>query len=123
MRAGYRTCFHTLYDENIFPSTDCFIVSRLFSVSRYVGRFKLGSKTAKLYFSFSILPLSHQSTYVTSGYIRHYVESFFCLPDTSVLNSYEKLSITRVAAVNSFTRVLNPRSACVCVYVCVYMLN
>ena len=31
------------------------------------------------------------------------------LPDTKVLNSFEEICIMRVAALNSFARVLNPR--------------
>ena len=42
--------------------------------------------------------------------------TFYTLPDTRVLNSFEELCIMRAAAENSFTRVLNPRkfnNACV----------
>ena len=35
------------------------------------------------------------------------------LPDTRVLNSLEEFCITRVAAVNSFVRVINPREGSV----------
>ena len=31
------------------PQTDCFVVSQLFSVARYICRLKLGSKPAQLY--------------------------------------------------------------------------
>ena len=31
------------------PQTDCFVISRLFSVARHVGRLNLGSKPAQLY--------------------------------------------------------------------------
>ena len=55
------------------PQTDCFVVSQLFSVARHAGRFKLGSKPAQLYVRLSILQLSHQVTYVSSGYIYIYV--------------------------------------------------
>ena len=34
--------------------------------------------------------------------------TFYTLPDTRVLNSFEELCIMRAAAVNSFVRVLNP---------------
>ena len=71
----------------------------------------LGLKPAQLYVRFSIIPLRHQSTYVSSGIIRHYVVAFACLHfallDTRVFNSYEELCITRMAAVNSFVRLLN----------------
>ena len=40
------------------PQTDCFVVSQLFSMARYVGRLKLGSKPAQLYVRLSIIPLS-----------------------------------------------------------------
>ena len=85
------------------PQTDCFIVSQLTSVVRHVGRFKLELKPTQLYVRFSIIPLSHQSTYVSSGIIRQYVVAFVCLhfalPDDRALNLYEELCITRVAAV------------------------
>ena len=44
---------------NILSSTDCFVVSQLFSNARHAGRFKVGSKPAYLYARLSILPLSH----------------------------------------------------------------
>ena len=47
--------------------TDCFIVSQLFSVSRRVGRLKLGLKPAQLYIRLSIIPLSQQ--------VNHFYES------------------------------------------------
>ena len=87
--------------------TDCIVVSLLFSVARHEGRLKLGSKSVQLYIRLSIITLSQPATYVSSGIIRHYVVAFVCLhfalPDTS----FEVICITRVAAVNSFTRVLN----------------
>ena len=94
------------------PETDCFAVSQLFRVARHTGCFKLGPKPAQLYIRLSILPLSQQSIYVNSGIIRHYVSAFVCLhfalPGTRELNSLEELCITRVAAGNSFARVLKP---------------
>ena len=72
----------------------------------------MGLKPAKLYVRLSIIPFSDQSTYVSSGIKRHYVIAFvylhFALPDTSVFNLYEELCITRVDAIDSFVRVLNP---------------
>ena len=55
------------------PLTCCFVVSQLFSVSRHLGHFKLGLKPAQLYVRLSIIPPSHQSTYVSSEIIRHHV--------------------------------------------------
>ena len=53
------------------------------------------------------------ATYDNSGIIKHFTLAFVCLhfapSDTRVLNSLEDLSITRVAAVNSFVRVFNLR--------------
>ena len=93
------------------PHTDCFVLSPLFSVARYVGRFKLGSKPAQHLFRSSIIPLSQQVTFACSGIIRHYIVDVICLhfalPDTRVLNSLEELCITRMTVVNSFDRVLN----------------
>ena len=59
------------YDEYIYmyiycyPQTDCFVVSELFSVTRDVGRLKLGSKPAQLYVRLSIIPLSQQACHVS----------------------------------------------------------
>ena len=61
------------------PLADCFVLSQLFSVARHVGRFMLGSKHAQLYVMLSSIPLSHQSSYVSSGIIRHYVVALVCL--------------------------------------------
>ena len=48
----------------------------------------------------------------SSGIMRYYVVAivlftFYTLPDTRVLNSFKELWIMKVAAVNSFARVLN----------------
>ena len=95
-----------------YSQTDCFIILQLFSVARHVGHFKLGLKPTQLYVRLSIILLSHQSTNVSSGIIRHYVVAFiflhFALLDTRDLNSFEELCITQVAADNSYTRMLNP---------------
>ena len=65
------------------PQTDCFVVSQLFSVAKYVGRLKLGSKPAQLYVRLSIRPLGQQAYYVGKGIIRYYVATaaavFVCL--------------------------------------------
>ena len=88
------------------PQTDCFVVSQLFSVVRHIGCFKLGLKPAQLYIRLSIIPLSHQLIYISSGIIRHYVVVFICLhfalSDTRVLNSYEELCIKSRNTPNSF---------------------
>ena len=95
------------------PQAYCFVVSKLFNVVRHVGHLKLGSKPTQLYVRDRIIPLSQQANHVSSGIIRHYaVLSFvyaFALPDTRVLNLFEKLCIMRMTAVNSFSIVLNPR--------------
>ncbi len=87
-------------------------------MTRHVGRLKLGSKPTQLYVRLSIIPLSHLVTYNSLGIIRYYVIAFVCLrfalPDPRVLNSHEELCITRVAAVNSFARVLNSRGRVYC---------
>ena len=79
------------------PQADSFVVSQLISVARHAGHFKLGLKPAQLYIRLSIIPLSQQSTKVSSGIRTHYVIAFVCLefalPDTSVFNSYEELCI------------------------------
>ena len=90
------------------PRTDYFVISQLFSVARHVGRFLLGSKPDQLYVRLSILSLSHQVTYVSSGIVRHYVVTFVCLyfalPDIRVFTSLEELCITRVAAQHPLVR-------------------
>ena len=80
-----------LYKSYICRSqTDCFVVSQLFGMPRYVGCFKL-------YIKLSILPLSHQVTYVSLGIVRHCIVAFVCLhfalPDTKVVNSFIELCI------------------------------
>ena len=98
-------------------------------MARLVGRFKLRSKLVQLYVRLSIIPLSYQMIWVSSGIIRHYVvafvSSYFALPNTSVFNSLEELCTTRVAVVSSFDGLLNPWGEYIYlsihVYVCVYM--
>ena len=74
--------------------TDCFVVSQLFIVARYMGCLKLGSKPTQLYIRLSILTLSQRVTYINWGIIRHYVVTFVCLhlalriPRCSCLNIY-----------------------------------
>ena len=96
--ANYKLILYIYIYIYCHRQTDCFVISRLFSVTRYVGCFKLGLKPAQLYVRLSIVPLSQQSTYVNSGIVRHYVVAFVCLhfalPDTRVLNSFEELCIT-----------------------------
>ena len=83
-----RACTHTHTYIYCHPLIDCFIESQLFSVARNVGRFVMGLKHAQLFIRLCIFLLSHQSTYVSSGLIRHYVVDFACLhftlPDTRV---------------------------------------
>ena len=74
------------------PQTDCFVVSLLFSVVRHAGRFKLGWEPAQHYARLSILLLSLQSTYVSSGIIRNYVLAFVCL-----LTGYQSAQFIRRA--------------------------
>ena len=92
--------------------TDCFIVSQIFGVAKHVGYLKLGSKPTQLYVRRSIIPLSHQANHVSLGIMslcsRFSLFTFFALPDTKVLNSFEELCIMQVAAGNSFPRVLKP---------------
>ena len=87
--------------------------SQPFSVARHVGRFKWGSELAQLYVRLSIIPISPLVNYVSSGIIRYYVVTFVCLhfalSEIRVLNSLDELCITRLTAVNSFARVLNPQ--------------
>ena len=109
----FKSIFSTYIYIYCHPQIDCFVVSQLFNVARHVGCFKLGLKPAQLYVRLSIIPLSQQSTYVSIGIISHNVVDFaglhFPLSVTRVLNSFKELCITRVAAVNSFARVVNPR--------------
>ena len=99
------------------PQTDCFVVSQLFSVVCHVGRSELGSKPTQLYVRLSIRPLGPQGYHVGLGNYKVLCSNssssvslftFYTLPDTRVLNSFEELCIMRAAAENSFARVLNP---------------
>ena len=101
----------------IYISTDCFVVSQLFSVARHVGRLKLGSKPAQIYARLSITLLGQQAYHVGKGIIKYYccnsrssvrLFTFYTLPDTRMLNSFEEFCIMRAAAANSFARILNP---------------
>ena len=57
-------------------------------MARHAGHFKLGLKPALLYVRLNIIPLSQQSTYGSSGIIRHSVVAFaslhFAITDTGV---------------------------------------
>ena len=92
------------------PQKDCFVVSRLFSVVRYVWCLKLESKPTQLYSGHSIILFSQQTSHISSG-TRHNAVAFvclhFCVRDTWMLKSFKELCIMLVAAVNSFARVLN----------------
>ena len=57
------------------PQTQCFVASQLFSVTRHVVRLKPAQLNVRL----SIIPLSQQANYISSGIIRHYVVAFVCL--------------------------------------------
>ena len=46
------------------PQIECFVVSQLISVARYVGRLKLGSKPAQLYVRHSVRHLGQQAYHV-----------------------------------------------------------
>ena len=77
----------------IYCRPHCFVASQLLNVARHVEHLKLGSKPAPLYKALS-------------SSVRLF--TFYTLPDTRVLNSFEELCIMRAAAVNSFARLLNP---------------
>ena len=48
-------------------STDCFILSELFSVARHIGRSKVGSKPIQLYIRLSLRPLGQQAYHLAKG--------------------------------------------------------
>ena len=79
------------------PPTDCFVVSQLFSVTRHVGRLKLGSKPTQL------LParptsiprqLRNYKVLSSSGSSSVHLFTFYTLPDTRVPNSLKSLTTT-----------------------------
>ena len=81
-------------------------------MARHTGRFKLGLKQVQLFVDL----VSYRSAIGDIRQSRSYnacVVAFACLhfvlSDTRGLNSLEELCITRVAAVSSCVRVLNPR--------------
>ena len=88
------------------PQTDCFVVLQLFSASRRVGNLNLRSKPAQLYVRLSE---PRQLGNYKALCSRFRLFTFYTLPDIRALNSFEELCIMRVAAINSFARVLNPR--------------
>ena len=95
----------------ISSSTDnCFVLSQLFSVTRLAGRSKLRSNPVKIYACIGNLPLSQYGNQRQLEKLTDFVLAFVCLhfalSDTGVLCSLEELWITRVAAFNSFARVL-----------------
>ena len=95
------------------PQTDCFVLSELFSVTRYVGRLKSRSN-----FTSDLISdrTANNRTSLAKGIIKYYlaVEAasvclhFDTLSASRVLNSFEELRIMRAATENSFARVLNP---------------
>ena len=105
------------------PQTVYFVASQFFRVARHVGRLKLGSKPTQFHVRLSIIPLSQQANHVSSGIMRHSVVAFvylhFCL--TRELNSFVELCIMRMAAVNSFARVLNPNGGTY-IYIYIYIV-
>ena len=58
------------------PNADCFVVSHLFSVTRHIGRLKLGSKPTQFYVRRSTIPISQQANHLYSGIRRHYLVAF-----------------------------------------------
>ena len=96
------------------PQALCFVVSQLFSLARHLGRLKLGSKPTQLQVRLIIRLLSvprRQGNYkvlCSNSSCSFRLFTFYTLPDTRVLNSFEELRIMRAAAENSFARVLNP---------------
>ena len=44
----------------IHPQTDCFVLSKLFSVARQVGRLQPGSKPIQIYVRLNLRPLDQQ---------------------------------------------------------------
>ena len=61
---------NNLSPGQIISSDRLIVVSQLFCVARHVGRFRLGSKSTKLYVRLSIIPLNQLATYVSLGIIR-----------------------------------------------------
>ena len=101
---GQRSKYNIYINTHVMLFTDrhFWYITTLFSVARYAGCFKLGLKHTQLYITLSILPLSHQATYVSLGIITHYISAFICLhfalTDTGVLNSLQELCITQIDA-------------------------
>ena len=82
---------------------------QLLCVARHAGCPKPGTKSDQPY----VRPISHCSTISSAQEFNAFVLAFVCLhfalSDTRALNSLEDLCITRMTAVNSFARMLNPR--------------
>ena len=77
------------------PQTDCFVVSQLFTVARYVGRLKLGSKPTQLFVRLRTTLLSQQVNNNSPGIIRHYVVASVCLH--FCLTGYQRAQFIRRA--------------------------
>ena len=106
-------CLHSLISYiYCHPQTDCFVLSKVFSVARHVGCSKPGLKPIQLYVRLSLRPLGQQAYHVwLREFLRYYVAAvclhFYTLSATRVLNSFKELCIMRAAAENSFTGVVN----------------
>ena len=55
----------------MLSSTDSFVVSQQFSVGRYVGRLKLGSRLPQLSVRLGIIPLNEQDDNANLGIMRY----------------------------------------------------
>ena len=73
------------------PETDCFVVSQLFSVARRVGRLKLGSKPTQIQPTSVLRQLGNFKELNSNSSSSVCLFTFYTLPDTRVLNSFEEL--------------------------------
>ena len=131
-----------------YAQTDCFLVSQLFSVARYMRHTKPGSKTHLTLRQTDYIPLSQASNSTSVRELTHIDQiSFvyiFALSDADLLNSFEDLCITWMATILFFHQRTQPPlgeayilshtdrlfcyiyiyiyiCVCVCVCVCVFL--
>ena len=91
------------------PQTNCFVISQLISMARHARCFKPGSKLGWLYtsrISYRTAISNHRISEEILTHMYHFLLFTYTLNGYQMLNSLEKLCITRVATGNSFARVL-----------------
>ena len=104
------------------PQTDCFVVSQLFHVASW-DRNPL---------NFTLDLVSDRSVNKRTRWLRYYkvlcsssssvrLFTFYTLPDTRVLNSFEEFCITRACSRKFLCKSAQPPWGSVCIYIYIYI--